>query len=110
MTLEVADVAHQRCPKCGEVVLGFEQARLLQARAVEALRQSQGLMSAEELRGLRRGLGLTQAQLAALLKLGQNSISRWESGRNAQSAAMDLLLRLIRDVPGTLDYLREKAA
>jgi len=28
----------------------------------------------------------------------------------AQSAAMDVLLRLIRDLPGSLDYLRGHAA
>jgi len=32
------------------------------------------------------------------------------SGRNAQTEAMDTLLRLIRDVPGSIDYLRHHAA
>jgi len=39
-----------------------------------------------------------------------NTASRWESGRNVQSAAMDMLLRLIRDVPGSIPYLRARAA
>ena len=42
--------------------------------------------------------------------LGGNTISRWEAGRNVQTTAMDILLRLIRDVPGSLHYLREHAA
>lgn len=37
-------------------------------------------------------------------------VSRWESGRNVHSAAMDMLLWLIRDLPGSLDYLRNHAA
>jgi len=53
---------------------------------------------------------LTQAELAQLLRLGGNTLSRWEAGRNVQSAAMDVLLRLIRDLPGSLEYLREHAA
>ncbi len=42
--------------------------------------------------------------------LGANTVSRWESGRNVQTAAMDMLLRLIRDLPGSIDYLRDHAA
>jgi hypothetical protein len=32
------------------------------------------------------------------------------SGRNVQTAAMDMLLRLTRDLPGSIDYLRDHAA
>ncbi len=39
-----------------------------------------------------------------------NTISRWEAGRKFQTEAMDVLLRLIRDVPGSLDYPRAHAA
>ncbi len=42
--------------------------------------------------------------------LGANTVSRWESGRNVQTAAMDMLLRLIRDLPGSIEYLRARAA
>ncbi|GAC1433594.1 MAG: hypothetical protein NVSMB62_29770 [Acidobacteriaceae bacterium] len=52
----------------------------------------------------------TQVALSKVLRLGGNIISRWEAGRNGQAAAMDILLRLIRDVPGSLHYLREHAA
>jgi len=48
--------------------------------------------------------------LAHLLRLGANTVSRWESGRNVQTAAMDILLRMIRDLPGSIEYLREHAA
>jgi len=44
------------------------------------------------------------------LRLGANTISRWEAGRSVQTEAMDVLLRLLRDVPGSLDYLRAHAA
>ena len=59
---------------------------------------------------MRERLSMTQAQLATLLRLGNNTISRWEAGRYVQSAAMDILLRLIRDVPESLKYLRKHAA
>ena len=67
-------------------------------------------MSADEIRALRERFELTQAELAKLLRLGANTVSRWESGRNVQTAAMDILLRIIRDLPGSLEYLRKHAA
>jgi DNA-binding transcriptional regulator YiaG len=68
------------------------------------------LLSAAEIRALRERLGFKQGDLAHLLRLGANTVSRWESGRNVQTAAMDMLLRLLRDLPGSIDYLREHAA
>jgi hypothetical protein len=37
---------------------------------------------------------------AAATRLGANTVSRWESGRDVQTAAMAILLRRIRDLPG----------
>jgi DNA-binding transcriptional regulator YiaG len=35
-----------------------------------------GLLTADELRSLRQRFGLTQAEMARLLRLGQNTLSR----------------------------------
>lgn len=72
-------------------------------------REKYRLLSSDEIRSLRERLRLTQVALAKLLRLGGNTISRWEAGRNVQTAAMDILLRLIRDLPGSVRYLREHA-
>ena len=106
----VLDASHLHCPKCGEVVLRLDESRHVREAALAAYRCKYHLLSADEIRSLRERLGLTQAQLAGLLRLGGNTISRWESGRNVQTAAMDVLLRLIRDLPGSVDYLRTHAA
>lgn len=94
------------CPKCGEVVLRFQDSKRLHEDAIKR----HGLLSADQIRVIRERFGLTQANLARLLRLGANTVSRWESGRNVQTAAMDILLRLIRDLPGSIDYLRDHAA
>lgn len=99
-----------RCPKCAEVMLRLEDARRLRADAIGAYRKKYCLLSADEIRAVRSLHGLTQAELAKLLHLGLNTVSRWEAGRNVQTGAMDVLLRLLRDVPGTLGYLRTLAA
>lgn len=106
----VPSAAHLCCPTCGEIVLRFEDARRLSADAIEIYRKRRGLLSADEIRAIRERHRLTQAAFARLLRLGPNTLSRWESGRNAQTEAMDTLLRVIRDLPGTMAYLREHAA
>jgi putative zinc finger/helix-turn-helix YgiT family protein len=106
----VPDVPHFRCPKCREQVLTYTQARRFEEDAIARFRTKYGLLSDDEIRAIREQHSLTQVELARLLRLGPNTISRWESGRNVQTAALDVLLRLIRDLPGSLDYLRDHAA
>ncbi len=108
--VRIPDLPHSLCPECGEVVLRHDQVRDFRVRAIEQYRQQQGLLSAREIRAIRKRFGLTQGDMARLLRLGGNTISRWESGRTVQTAALDILLRLIRDLPGSLDYLRRHAA
>jgi putative zinc finger/helix-turn-helix YgiT family protein len=108
--IAVPDAPHLRCPKCHEVVLRMDQARKLRERALDTYRSRYHLLSTDEIRSIRERHRLTQVQLARLLRLGANTISRWESGRNIQTAAMDVLLRLIRDIPESLRYLKKHAA
>ena len=108
--IAVPNAMHLRCPKCREVVLRFEDARRLGEDAIAIYRRKHGLLSADEIRAIRERFGLTQGDLARLLRLGANTVSRWESGRNVQTGAMDVLLRLIRDLPGSVAYLRDHAA
>lgn len=108
--ITVPGARHLRCPKCGEVVLRLSDARRLNEDASAIYRQRHDLLSADEIRAVRDHFALTQGALARLLHLGANTVSRWESGRNVQTAAMDVLLRLVRDLPGSLDYLRKHAA
>lgn len=108
--ITVPSASHLSCPKCHEVVLRFEDARRINEDAIAIYRKKHGLLSADDIRSIRERFGLTQGKLTRLLHFGANTISRWESGRNVQTAAMDVLLRLIRDLPGSIDYLRDHAA
>ena len=106
----VRSVPHFKCSKCGEQVLTYTQARRFEQDAIAIYREKYGLLSGDEIRAIREHHRLTQVELARLVRLGPNTISRWEAGRNVQTAALDVLLRLIRDLPGSLDYLRDHAA
>jgi putative zinc finger/helix-turn-helix YgiT family protein len=101
----VHGIPHLRCPACGEKVLTFDQAGMLERNAQARYRSKYHLLDPDGIRALRERLDLTQAALADLLRLGANTISRWEAGRNVQTGAMDVLLRLIRDVPECRGYL-----
>ena len=108
--IAVPSASHLKCPTCGEIVLRFQEGKRLHEDAIEIYRRKHGLLSADEIRAIRERFDLNQAALAHLLRLGANTVSRWESGRNVQSAAMDILLRLMRDLPGSIEYLRGRAA
>ena len=108
--ITVPDATHLRCSRCREVVLRVDDARRFRQRALEIYRKKYGLLSADEIRSIRERFGLTQTALARLLRLGGNTISRWEADRNVQTGVMDIVLRMIRDLPGSLEYLQEHAA
>jgi HTH-type transcriptional regulator/antitoxin MqsA len=108
--VDVPDVEHTVCPACHEVVLDLAQARTLREHALEIYRARYDLLSGAEIRALREQLGFTQQGLARLLRLGVNTLSRWEAGRVVQTASLDVLLRLLRDLPGSIDYLKRHAA
>lgn len=108
--IAVPSAAHLRCRKCGEVMLRLQDSKRLGEDAIAIYRKKHGLLSADEIRAIRERFDLTQADLTRLLHLGANTISRWESGRNVQTEAMDILLRMIRDLPQSLAYLRARAA
>jgi putative zinc finger/helix-turn-helix YgiT family protein len=103
-------VPHRRCPQCREAVLTYEETGAFNRRALETYRRRNDLLSEGEIRAIRERLKLTQGALSRLLRLGSNTVSRWEAGRNVQSASMDVMLRLLRDVPAALAYLRRRAA
>jgi putative zinc finger/helix-turn-helix YgiT family protein len=108
--VEVPDVWHLACGRCGEVVFSLDQATAWSKAAMQRYRHEHGLLSAGEIRALREHLGLSQSELAGLLRLDMVTIARWESDRQTQTMTLDVLLRMLRDVPGNLDYLRARAA
>jgi DNA-binding transcriptional regulator YiaG len=50
----------------------------------------------DELRALRRSLGLTQGQLADRLCLSREAITQWETGRAGPTGPAEMLLRMFQ--------------
>lgn len=99
-------VSHLRCPSCGEGMFTAAEAKELRERAFAKYRKKHGLLTAEDIRDIREQLGMSQRDLARRLHLGEVTVSRWESNRVIQTAALDLLLRLMRDVPEVRKYIQ----
>ncbi len=100
-TIQV-EVDAWRDPETGETYLdGRAVAELDRVKA-----RHLGLLDPQEIRDLRRSLGLTQRELSALLQIGGKSWTRWETGRERPSRSLNVLLRALRD--GRIDpgYLR----
>ena len=75
--IAVPGASFLKCAKDGEVVLRLDDARHLRERALGLYRNKYDLLSSDEIRSLRERLHLTQGALARLLRLGNNTLSRW---------------------------------
>ncbi len=58
-------------------------------------------ITADEIKSLRKTLGLTQAKFAGRLNLTQGAIAQWENGHCSPSGAAKVLLRQLRALAET---------
>jgi len=88
-----------RCGRCGEEFLHGEMVDDSFRRATAVIRTEDGLLAPDDIVGLRKKYGLTQAQLERLIGAGAKTVVRWERGTVAQNKTADTLLRVLRDHP-----------
>lgn len=104
----VVEVECTRCENCDQEYVTPEQYEANRLRAVGQMRADEGLLQPEEIRDLRLCHGLTQEEMERLLGVGPKTVVRWENGTVFQGAAVDTLLRLIRDDGGLIGRLRRQ--
>ena len=109
--IRVPDVTHLLCPRGHDPILRVDDARHLRERAIDLYRDKYGLLDRhDEIRSLRERLRRDSSRAGSLFGSDQAALSRWEARRKGtvQTAAMDVLLRAPRDVPGNgLEYLAQ---
>lgn len=108
--LKVTGLEHSVCDACGETPVLTDQIRRNQQRVADAKRAADDLLPGAEVRAVRAHLGLTQADAARMFGGGANAFSKYERGEVVQSTAMDLLLRVAREVPAATFWLRARAS
>lgn len=92
-TVEGAEVG--RCPKCGEEVVGVTNIEGMYQAVARYLITARERMAPSEIRFLRKYLGLSGADFAALVGVDRATVSRWETGGQVMGPQMDRLLRLL---------------
>jgi len=97
---------YERCRgDCGEFYFAPGEMDAVMKRASAIIRAEEKLLTPNEIKAFRKGIGLTQPQLEDLLGAGPKTVGRWEKGTVIQNGATDTLLRLLRDVPQALQHL-----
>ena len=81
----------RRCERCDFDYLDEEGERLKH----EAVCRHLGVLTPQEIRGIREHLGLSRSALAKLAGVGEASLRRWEGGIGIQTPAHDRHLRLM---------------
>jgi putative zinc finger/helix-turn-helix YgiT family protein len=107
-TVEI-EATFNRCENCGDVTWTAEQFDAAQRTASARVRADEGLLAPEEITAIRESLGLSKPALEQLLGTGAKTVVRWERGTVFQSKAADNLLRVIRDVPASREFLAKRA-
>jgi HTH-type transcriptional regulator / antitoxin MqsA len=106
-TVLVPGIEHGVCRSCGEAYLDLCCVQRLQEEAMRQVKQAKGLLTSEEIRGLRCSLGLSQTSFERLLGTGPKTVVRWEKGTVFQSATADRLMRLLLARPELAQLLDE---
>jgi putative zinc finger/helix-turn-helix YgiT family protein len=98
-----------RCAACGHESYVGDQISAHEMAVASAIRKSDGLLTAEELRSVRVKYRFRQTDMEQMLSTGPKTWTRWERGKIPQSKAADTLIRLIASDPDVARHLMELA-
>jgi putative zinc finger/helix-turn-helix YgiT family protein len=93
ITLE--GVEFRRCAKCGYFEVSIERPEALHRTIAAAVIRKSARLSGPELTFLRQQLDLNGRELAAVLGVRNESVSRWERGREPIGPTVDRLVRAL---------------
>lgn len=102
---EVDGLSGLRCADCGEIEFDADSAARY-AEAGDTLVLQARRAVGEELRRIRKKLGLNQAQASALTGGGHNAFSRYETGKVIPAPAVINLFRLLDRYPEEVGALK----
>ena len=97
------------CNSCDNVSYIGQQISAHQRAVASAIREMDGLLSAEALQQIRAKYRFKQTDMEAMLSTGSKTWTRWERGKIPQSKAADKLIRLIAEDPYVARRLMEQA-
>lgn len=98
------------CDSCEEGILNANDLKINKKMLHDWQNTIDGLLSSDEVRRIRKKLGLTQGKAAEIFGGGPNAFSRYECGEARQIKSTDNLLRLLDKYPHLLDELLQREA
>jgi HTH-type transcriptional regulator/antitoxin MqsA len=98
------------CTKCGEAILTGEALVRHEKAFLQLKAEVDGVLGPKQVARVREALGLSQRKAGELLGGGPRAFQKYESGKQAVSVPMSLLLRLLAQDPSRLKELTPSAA
>ncbi len=83
------------CPECGETEVGIPRMAKLDRTLAKMVVEQESRLTPDEIRFLRKYLGLSGRDLAARMGVSPETVSRWENDRQPMSETNERLLRAI---------------
>ena len=96
------------CDSCEEGILSKADHKATEKEIHDLHARGDGLLLSDEIRSIRKGLGLNQQEASKLFGGGVNAFSRYECGETMQSKALDQLLRTLHEHAGILDEIKAR--
>ncbi|MBO1905340.1 type II toxin-antitoxin system MqsA family antitoxin [Microvirga sp. 3-52] len=97
------------CTACGNVSYRGSQISEHELAVAAAIRQMDGLLSADELLRIRTKYSLKQTDMEQMLSTGPKTWTRWERGKVPQNKPADKLIRLLAEDPELTRQLMRQA-
>ncbi|RUO46461.1 type II toxin-antitoxin system MqsA family antitoxin [Pseudidiomarina donghaiensis] len=98
------------CDTCDEAILEPEHLRATRRELQTFRARIEGILSPDEIKKIRKKIGLNQRQAGTLFGGGKNAFSRYEQGELAPPKAVSLLLSLLDRHPQLCDELFQTVA
>lgn len=105
---KTVDMPGWYCEECGESVHSGVDMEVSNQALDHMKARVRGLLEPEEIRRIRKRLGLTQKDAELLIGLSPGAFRKYESGELLVSGAVSCVLVLLERDPDGLDVLRER--
>jgi len=94
------------CTECKEGFLSPKDLKVSQKAIADFKREVDHLLTTDEIRAIRKKLKLTQEKASVLFGGGVRAFHKYETGENAQSRPLDILLKLMDSGKESVDDLQ----